>query len=267
MCRSPYSLMSMRTIAGSLSNRNSASVCASSVLPTPVGPRKRNEPIGRFGSPSPARERRTASATAMMASSWSTTRSWRWSSSLTSFSHSPSSIRVTGMPVHGPTTSAMSSDVDLLLEHPVLALDLLQGAGLGVALALERRDGAEAQLGGPVAGRRRASPGRATRAPPRLSFDRRPMAAMRDFSISQRAESTVDLLAQVGELLLDALAPLGRGRVGLLGQGGLLDLELLRAGARGRRSRSGSESSSMRRRLAASSTRSMALSGRKRSVM
>ena len=32
----------------------------SSVLPTPVGPRNMNEPIGRFGSCSPARARRTA---------------------------------------------------------------------------------------------------------------------------------------------------------------------------------------------------------------
>ena len=34
----------------SSSNRNSASARASSVLPTPVGPRKRNEPMGRLGS-------------------------------------------------------------------------------------------------------------------------------------------------------------------------------------------------------------------------
>jgi hypothetical protein len=33
-----------------LSNMNSASARASSVLPTPVGPRKRNVPIGRSGS-------------------------------------------------------------------------------------------------------------------------------------------------------------------------------------------------------------------------
>ena len=43
------SLMSMRTIACSSSNRNSASARAVSVFPTPVGPRKMNEPIGRFG--------------------------------------------------------------------------------------------------------------------------------------------------------------------------------------------------------------------------
>ena len=59
-----YSDMSMRTIARSSSKRNSASVRASSVLPTPVGPRNRNEPIGRFGSDSPARDRRIAFATA-----------------------------------------------------------------------------------------------------------------------------------------------------------------------------------------------------------
>ena len=46
-----YSDMSRRTIAASSSNRNSASALASSVLPTPVGPRKMNDPIGRPGSP------------------------------------------------------------------------------------------------------------------------------------------------------------------------------------------------------------------------
>ena len=34
--------------------------CVSSVLPTPVGPRNRNDPSGRFGSCKPARARRTA---------------------------------------------------------------------------------------------------------------------------------------------------------------------------------------------------------------
>jgi len=50
-----YSDMSIRTIASSSPNRNSASVRASSVLPTPEGPRKMNEPVGRFGSLRPAR--------------------------------------------------------------------------------------------------------------------------------------------------------------------------------------------------------------------
>ena len=44
---------------------NSASARASSVLPTPVGPRNRNVPIGRSGSCRPARERRSAFATGL----------------------------------------------------------------------------------------------------------------------------------------------------------------------------------------------------------
>ena len=59
-CFSMNSDMSMRTIDSSVSNRNSASALQSSVLPTPVGPRNRNEPFGRRGSASPARERRIA---------------------------------------------------------------------------------------------------------------------------------------------------------------------------------------------------------------
>src|SRR5213080_1600774 len=53
-----YSDMSIRTIACSESNMNSASARASSVFPTPVEPRRRKTPIGRFGSARPARERR-----------------------------------------------------------------------------------------------------------------------------------------------------------------------------------------------------------------
>ena len=104
-----YSLMSIRTIAASSSNRNSASARAVSVLPTPVGPRKINDPIGRFGSLSPARDRRIAFATALSASSCPTTRSRRRSSICTSFCISPSSIFDTGMPVHFDTIAAISS--------------------------------------------------------------------------------------------------------------------------------------------------------------
>src|ERR1041384_3645439 len=43
-----YSLMSMRIKESSLSNKYVASTFANSVLPTPVGPRKINEPIGSF---------------------------------------------------------------------------------------------------------------------------------------------------------------------------------------------------------------------------
>ena len=66
---SMYSAMSMRTSARSSSNRHSASALASSVLPTPVGPRKKKLPMGRSGSDRPARLRRTAAATARTASS------------------------------------------------------------------------------------------------------------------------------------------------------------------------------------------------------
>ena len=44
-----YSDMSMRSTARSSSKSSAASVRASSVLPTPVGPRNRNEPIGTVG--------------------------------------------------------------------------------------------------------------------------------------------------------------------------------------------------------------------------
>src|SRR5207249_167669 len=78
-----YSLMSIRIRASSSSNRKAASARASSVFPTPVGPRKMNEPIGRLGSRRPTRLRRTARDTAASASSCPTTRR-RMSSSIRS---------------------------------------------------------------------------------------------------------------------------------------------------------------------------------------
>ena len=104
-----YSDMSMRTIASCESNMYSASARASSVLPTPVGPRNRKVPIGRSGSDSPARERRSAFETASTASSWPTTRWCRRSSIFSSLAISASIRRETGMPVHFATTSATSS--------------------------------------------------------------------------------------------------------------------------------------------------------------
>src|SRR3954463_10379563 len=59
-CGSMNSDISKRISDFSVPNRNCASVRAISVLPTPVGPRKRNEPIGRPGERRPARERRAA---------------------------------------------------------------------------------------------------------------------------------------------------------------------------------------------------------------
>ena len=104
-------------MARSSSNKNSANAFAVSVLPTPVGPRKIKEPIGRFGSCNPARERRTALATACKPSSCPITRLRRFSSIATSFCISPSSILETGTPVHFATTSAMSSSSTSSLRY------------------------------------------------------------------------------------------------------------------------------------------------------
>src|SRR5215208_389349 len=103
--------MSMRTIAASSPKRASASVRASSVLPTPVGPKNRKEPIGRLGSESPALALRIASATAVTASSCPTTLSCSCSSRRMSRSRSSWVSWETGMPVARLTTSAMSSAV------------------------------------------------------------------------------------------------------------------------------------------------------------
>ena len=113
-CFSMYSDISMRTMASRLSNRKPANALHNSVLPTPVGPRNRKEPLGRFGSDRPARERRTALETAAMACACPTTDSCSTSSIRSSFSRSPSSILLTGTPVHLETTSAISSSVTLL---------------------------------------------------------------------------------------------------------------------------------------------------------
>src|SRR5437763_34032 len=93
---SMYSDMSIRTMARSSSNRNSARARASSVFPTPVRPRKSKLARGRLGSCSPARARRIASATACSACSCPTTRSRRRSSIVISFCTSPCINLVTG---------------------------------------------------------------------------------------------------------------------------------------------------------------------------
>ena len=104
-----YSDMSTWIIASSSPNRNSASVRASSVLPTPDGPRKMNEPVGRFGSLIPARARRIDFETATIASCWPITRLCSSSSMRISFWVSASVSLKTGMPVHIETMSAISS--------------------------------------------------------------------------------------------------------------------------------------------------------------
>ncbi len=106
-----YSDISTRIRASASSNINSASALLSSVFPTPVGPRKRNEPIGRLGSAIPARERFTALATLVTASSCPTTCSVSDSSIRASLAASSSSMRAAGIPVHRETTPAISASV------------------------------------------------------------------------------------------------------------------------------------------------------------
>ena len=112
-------------------------------MPTPVGPRNRNEPIGRLGSCRPARARRTALLTAATASSWPTTRECSFASICSSLSRSPSSIRSTGTPVQRETTWAMSLSVTASWTMS----SALARLGLG-ELALELRDLAVGDLAG-----------------------------------------------------------------------------------------------------------------------
>ncbi len=120
------------------------------------------------------------------------------------------------------------------------------GRPLEVALALERS-----------ASTRRASSS---------SFSSR-IAAMASFSACQWASSPSVVLAQVGELLVEPGEPLGARRSSVSFASATRSISSWRM----RRSTTsisvGIESISMRRRLAASSTRSIALSGRKRPVM
>mmetsp|Transcript_5753 Transcript_5753/g.18083 ORF Transcript_5753/g.18083 Transcript_5753/m.18083 type:complete len:268 (+) Transcript_5753:914-1717(+) len=109
--RSMYSDMSMRQMNDSSSNRNLARRLHTSVLPTPVGPRKRKEPSGRLCACRPAREMRTTLVMALMASSCPATVSRSLASMFRSFSRSPVMSCCTGMPVARATTWAMSMAV------------------------------------------------------------------------------------------------------------------------------------------------------------
>ena len=205
-----YSDMSSRTIARSSSNRNSASARAVSVLPTPVGPRKMNEPVGRLGSCSPARLRRTALATAATASRWPTT---RWPSSSSSLSsRSRSDLEHLGHRNAGPLGHDLG---DVLGVH--LFLEILAPCS-GPPAAASRRPPAGARARGcgrsgarpRAAGRPAGWPGRPRRAAPRS----RPSSAgsrwMAPFSACHCAFIAVGALALLGDLLLERLAPLDR---------------------------------------------------------
>ena len=108
-CFSIYSDISTRIIESSLPNNASARALESSVLPTPVGPRNKKEPIGRFGLFNPTRPRFTARVTALTASSCPITLLWSVSSSFCNLCASVSFNFCTGIFVQTDTTSAISS--------------------------------------------------------------------------------------------------------------------------------------------------------------
>jgi len=106
-----YSVISNLTIASSWPKRISAKVLASSVLPTPVGPRKTKLPIGLWVDFKPALPRLTAWATAVTAASWSIRRSCMIFSRLANLSTSLAVIFETGIPVQREMISFMISTV------------------------------------------------------------------------------------------------------------------------------------------------------------
>ena len=150
--------MSMRTMAFSVSNRYSASAFASSVLPTPVGPRNRKLPMGLFGigqaravAADGAGHRRDT------ASSWPTTRSCSSLFQIDELLHfALHHLRERGCPSTAETTSAISSSVDLLLQDgAVLLLGVQRCLGLRPACCCSSGMRRVAQLGGHAPGRLR----------------------------------------------------------------------------------------------------------------
>ena len=104
-----YSDISICIIASSSPNIKSANTLARRVFPTPVGPKNMKEPMGLLGSFIPARERLTAWAMDVMASSWPTTLLCSSSSIFIRRSDSPCSSLSSGIPVHLDTIWAISS--------------------------------------------------------------------------------------------------------------------------------------------------------------
>src|SRR5881394_3070551 len=101
-----YSLMSKRI---SSMPRMNASWRATSVLPTPVGPLNRNEPIGLSGRPRPERAILIAAARASIAGSWPKTTLFRSRSSVFSFERSSLDTEAGGMRAILATISSTST--------------------------------------------------------------------------------------------------------------------------------------------------------------
>ena len=106
-----------------------ASCFATSVLPTPVGPENRNEPIGLSVLPSPARAILMADASASMAGSWPKTTFFRSRSMVCSLLRSSWLTVCGGMRAILAMISSISSLADGLLLLR-LRQDALRGTGL-----------------------------------------------------------------------------------------------------------------------------------------
>ncbi len=117
----------------------------------------------------------------------------------------------------------------LFLQHPHVALQLVQALVLGDQLPSRRPVCGRSAVRRPSAGR----PSRSARSASVLTWSICSLTAwilpMASFSACQWAFSAGRLLAQVGQLGLDGLAPLLGSRVLLLAQGVKLDVELLDA--------------------------------------
>ena len=141
-----YSLMSMRTIARSSSNMNSASARASSVFPTPVGPRKMNEPIGRPGSERPgAGAAQGVGDGARPPSSWPTTPLVQALLHVEQLLDLALQQAADGDAGPGGDHLGHVLLVDLLLQHPAALLLLGQLVVGGLERPLQLGQGAEAQ--------------------------------------------------------------------------------------------------------------------------
>ena len=184
--------MSMRTIARSSSNRNSASALASSVLPTPVGPRNRkirSAGPGRRHRRGPDEPRRTPPATACFLTDDAARRVR--SSIRSSFAVSPSSMRPAGMPVQAETTCGDIVGSDLLLaasrRRPDRGLDASAAPG-------ELLSPAPGCVPYRSSAARPRSPSRSARSASPRSFSSRSLISRTEsialFSFCQRAESS-----------------------------------------------------------------------------
>ena len=141
--------MSSRIIARSSSNRHSASALASSVLPTPVGPRKRKRADRTVrvlqAGPGPAHGRRDGADRLVLADHAPVQLAPRGGPACPT---SPSSSLETGTPVHLETIAAISSSPTSSLSMRAVALEARPARRFAArSSALQLGDRAVAQLG------------------------------------------------------------------------------------------------------------------------